>query len=356
MSRLVPQWTKQADGSFLDESGKVVFFSCERFVESICKGGACFMCGTRPACTPFNDEHVLPDWILREFGLFNRQVALPNGTFVRYSRYKIPCCVACNTDMGRRIETPVSELLRGGHAAVTAHLQKEGSLLIFVWLMLIFLKTHLRDRGFNITLDRRVSQEPISSLYEWEALHHLHTVARCFKTGAEMQRNVFGTFIVLPARVDGELETFDYADLYAAQVALVRFRDVAVIAVFNDSTAVTGHLWRYLDGVTGALSSVQIREVMVEAACCNLHLKERPRYASLVDLRERTYRLVAQLPPTPQFDPPDLALRGSLMEHALRPLLARGSIVGYPNTDDFWAKVREGKQTFLYDDAGSFIR
>lgn len=348
------QWSKTTDGSFLNEKGGVVYFSRERFVESICIGGSCFICGAKPGSKLFNDEHILPEWILREFSLFDREITLPNGRSFRYARYKIPCCWDCNTHMGRHIEEAVSEVLHGGHAAVADHFRKNnGGLMFFVWMALIFLKTHLRDRNFNMTLDRRVSQEPISSLYEWESLHHIHTIARCFVTGAEIAKEVPGTCFVLPAKV--EHEQFDYADLYEAKVALVRFRDVAVLTVFNDSTAVTPHLLRYTEGVAGPLSSPQLREIMVEAACCNLHLKNRPQYASLVDLRKRAYRITAKLPPSPEFHPVDLALRGRLMETALRPLLKGATINGYPNVDDFWDKVRQGKQTVLYDDEGKFI-
>ncbi len=348
-------WSKTADGSLLDENGGVVYFSCKRFVESICLGNCCFICGASPNEKQFNDEHIFPEWLLREFALFDRYVTLPNGARFKYGRYKIPCCADCNSLMARSVEEPVRDLLHQGHSAVSDHFRREGGLMFFVWIALIFLKTHLRDRHFNMTLDRRVSQEPISSRYEWESLHHIHTVARCFVTRATIQREVFGTCFVLPAKVENGLEPFDVADLYDAQVALVRCHDVAVLTVFNDSTAVTGHLLRILEQVTGPLSNLQLREVMVEAACCNLHLKERPQYASLVDLRAQTSKIIAMLPPSPEFHPVDRKLRGRLMEYSLRPALSRSAVVGYTNIEDFWAKVREGLQTFLYDDNGNFI-
>ncbi len=348
-------WSKTADGSFLDENGGVVYFSCKRFVESICLGNRCFVCGASPNKKRFNNEHIFPEWLLREFALFDRYVTLPNGARFKYGRYKIPCCVECNSQMARRIEEPVRSLLHQGHSAVSDYFTREGGLTFFVWMALIFLKTHLRDRHFNMTLDRRLSQQAISSRYEWGSLHHIHTVARCFVTRATIQREVFGTCFVLPAKVESGLEPFDVADLYDAQVALVRCHDVAILTAFNDSTAVTGHLLRILEKVTGPLSNLQLREVMVEAACCNLHLKERPRYASLVDLRARTNKIIAMLPPSPEFRPVDLKLRGRLMEYSLRPALSRSAVVGYQNVEDFWAKVREGLQTFLYDNNGKFI-
>ena len=68
------------DGSFLDEQGKVLYFSFERFVRDICEGDCCFICGTSPADRSFNDEHVLPNWVLRRYGLHRRAITLSNDT------------------------------------------------------------------------------------------------------------------------------------------------------------------------------------------------------------------------------------------------------------------------------------
>jgi hypothetical protein len=350
----LPSWSRADDGTILDENRRVVFFSCQRFVQSICMGNCCFVCGAAPAEKEFNDEHVLPRWLLREFGLFGRSITLPNGAQFRYGRYKVACCAECNALMGERVETPVRELLHRGRGAVSEHVATKGGLTLFVWMALIFLKTHLRDRYFNLTLDRRESEVSIASLYEWESLHHVHTIARCFVSGAELQREAFGTLVILTAKIEDGDESFDVADLHEAQAMLIRCHDVAIVAVFNDSTAVTGHLLRILENVTGPLSPLQLREVMVEAASCNLHLKERPKYASLVDLRARTNKIVAALPEKPEWHPVDLKVRGRLMEHSLRSH-SRSSFVGYANTEDFLAKVREGLQTFLYDSDGKFI-
>ena len=107
-------WTRTEDGSVVDDTGKVIYFSLERFVRDIGLGDCCFICGASPSDVPFNNEHVIPEWILRRFGLFDRSLTLPNGTSMRYDRYTVPCCVACNGLMGRVIEQPTSALTGGG--------------------------------------------------------------------------------------------------------------------------------------------------------------------------------------------------------------------------------------------------
>ena len=42
-------WAKTADGSIIDQSGKVIYFSSKRFIDDICLGNCCFICGADPA-------------------------------------------------------------------------------------------------------------------------------------------------------------------------------------------------------------------------------------------------------------------------------------------------------------------
>ncbi len=101
------KFVKTNDGSVLDSSGKVLYFSCERFVRDIAEGNCCFICGADKATTKFNDEHVIPDWVLKRFRLHSRTITLPNDTEFSYGRYKIPCCERCNSLLGSTFETPI---------------------------------------------------------------------------------------------------------------------------------------------------------------------------------------------------------------------------------------------------------
>jgi hypothetical protein len=91
------------DGSIVNRAGKVIFFSTQRFVDDICLGDCCFICGARPEDKPFNNEHILPEWLLRRYDLFSRTITLPNDRTFRYDRYTVPCCVDCNKLMGKVI-------------------------------------------------------------------------------------------------------------------------------------------------------------------------------------------------------------------------------------------------------------
>jgi hypothetical protein len=128
------------DGSIEDSSGKVIAFSIERFVRDICEGDCCFICGVRPDKADFNNEHILPEWILRNYGLFSRSLTLPNLTDFIYGQYTIPCCQKCNDLMGRVFEGPLSALVSLGYQAVSQLLATNpaGSWLVFErWLRLV---------------------------------------------------------------------------------------------------------------------------------------------------------------------------------------------------------------------------
>jgi hypothetical protein len=148
-------WIRQSDDTVTDQDGKVMYFGLERFVRDICLGVCCFVCGAKPGEVTFNDEHVIPKWLLRKYNLFARKINLANGTTLPYDRYTVPCCEACNTLMGRVIEEPMRQIIDGGFDAVDAYCERHGSLKFYVWMGLIFLKIHLKDRQLRAHLDMR---------------------------------------------------------------------------------------------------------------------------------------------------------------------------------------------------------
>jgi hypothetical protein len=80
------------DIDVVDPSGRVLFISIRRFIETVATESVCFICGADPNSVRFNDEHVIPEWVLTEYGLHSQMITLPNGAGLRYSQYKVPCC------------------------------------------------------------------------------------------------------------------------------------------------------------------------------------------------------------------------------------------------------------------------
>ena len=111
------------DGTILSSDNRILYFSWDRFKSDICEGTCCFICGMPKNGNEFNDEHILPNWILRKFDLHRQSITLPNGQTLKYGSYKIPCCVTCNSLLGEELENPLSTVLSGGLDSVAQHHQ-----------------------------------------------------------------------------------------------------------------------------------------------------------------------------------------------------------------------------------------
>jgi hypothetical protein len=351
----VALFLKTRDGSFLDEDRKVLYFSCERFVRDICEGNCCFICGASPTEKAFNNEHALPNWLLRRYGLHKRAITLPNDTTFRYDQYTVPCCAECNSLMGREVEEPIRALVEQGSQAVYEHVQREGPLRVFAWLALIFLKTHLKDRNLRWHRDLRQPDDRIGDLHSWEELHHLHTVARCFYTpNCTVKAGVTGSLLVMSAKQQPGVEPFDFADLSAAQTLLLRIDDVAFLAVFNDSCGAMQGLMPKLDRINGSVHELQLRELMAELAFVNVHLEHRPTFHTRIDGGTGEHSIEVTRPPQFSLKPMDKALRGALLHQAVRHAVGKLQVPGFTD-EQITSGITSGDWTFLFDDDGNFI-
>jgi hypothetical protein len=340
-----------SDSSVLDSNGRILFFSLPRFISDISQGNDCFVCGAKPNTVPFNDEHILPDWILRRYKLQDRAITLPNGTRFRYGEFKIPCCAKCNSMMGDRFEEPVSQIFARGPLAVSQELKDNGPWRLFCWMSLIFLKTHLKDKYLNFHLDHRKGEMKIGELHSWEDLHHIHCVARAFYTGCGLTPEVIGSVLVLPAKVRRHFESFDYVDLTFAQTLLLRIEETAIITVFNDSQAALSVFLEHMDKIGGPLSPIQVREMAADLASINIQLAERPSFSSSLNLLTEEYRILGRRPNEWRLDDWQDEIRGAIMHN-----ICKGMVINTPDREQILKNLKTGRYTFLTDNEGKFIR
>lgn len=348
-------WKREVDDTIIDADGKVVYFGLERFVRDICLSDCCFICGAKPNDKTFNDEHVIPRWILRRYNLFKRNINLPNGTTLRYDRYTVPCCEDCNTLMGRVIEKPVREIIESGFDSVVEYLRKAGPLKFYVWVGLIFLKTHLKDRTLRAHLDQRKGTEAISEnlQYDWSGLHYLHTFVRCFATDAGIHTSALGSFMALPVQPDSSGTPFDFGDLYQAQTMMLRLDDVAFLACFNDGMCAELFLKQKLKGVTGPISDIQLRELTADLAYLNVHLKSHHVLKSHFDLAQETH-VIGGTPIIPELHELNREVRGQFMQYLFRDQLSSLKSYRY-KPEELERLIASGHATFLFDENGKFF-
>jgi hypothetical protein len=336
------------------KDGRVLIFSCQEFVDEISLGQCCFVCGAHRNDKVFNDEHVVPKWVLKRCDLFERTITLMDGQLRTYDRYKIPCCKDCNSLLGKRVETPVSKLLSGGFDAILGRLDTGAINLLFVWLCLLFLKTHLKDRSVPQHPDPRRGSGRLADGYDWGDLHHLHCVARAPFTEASIEPAVLGSIKIFKVSDASTADTFDYSDFTNQQTVSVRIDDFAIVAVLNDSGAAQMAWDMIWPRITGAISTVQLREAAALLACANSDLLNRPVFGTAYSARDDTVRLFAEHEDRPAFGPFDPAKFGEMFAFAMRDRMAHLAVGGERNPVKVEALIRSGKVRFLLDEKGDF--
>lgn len=340
---------KVKDGSFVSDLGEVIYYSQSRYESEIVGSDNCFICGASRGSTKFSDEHILPDWLLKEFDLYNSSINLPNRRTHRYSTYKIPCCTDCNKRMGDHFEKPISEAIKSGYEGVLDFIKKNGSDRIFQWLALIFFKSHYKDQKLWFFKNKQDGDDKIGDFYDWIELHHIHCIARLFYTNAKTDDSVSGTLFVFPAKQLESVESFDYADLYESRSIMIRLNDTCLLAVLNDSGLAGYHFMKTLPGPIGMLSAVQLREVFARISHLNNIIIDRPQFFSAnVD---GAYSIVAKVPKVLTLKKGAQAEYGELL-HGLTISLLDSLVDECRN--QIIEKVRQGQWTFLFFDNGEF--
>jgi hypothetical protein len=355
---MVAPSVRTADGTVIGPDGKILFFSAERFARDICEGSCCFICGAARGAKIFNDEHILPDWILRRYKLHGHVIELPNGRTHQYGTYTIPCCEDCNSFLGRELETPLSEVFAGGRQSVANHLLAEGPHRLFTWMALVFLKIHLKDATLRAYANFQDGDASIATAanYRWEAFHHLHCLARSIYTGATVAPEAYGTLFLLPAGGDGTREPFDLIDLSEAQTLVIRMDDFALCAVFDDACAVLHGLDKLTRELKGPLSFPQVREFAAHLACCNMHLQNRPEFWTRVKDGDPPRVIIGGThEATPVFAERDKKMFGGFMERVLGELLPKLDKPGR-KPEELSRLLTAGDLSFIFDDNGNFIK
>ena len=332
------------DGSTVTLDGKFVFVSQDRFLQDVCRGECCFICLAHPGKKPFNDEHVLPNWILGWQKLHGQSINLPDGSKHPYSSYKLPCCQACNTMMGKLFENPISHLFKTSIAtALHGPGGSERAMRLFQWMSLIFVKVHL--------LDRKLYGEGRAG-FDWIDIHHPYSVARAFTSGVGLSSHILGSMWLLELPQDDDAEPFDYIDVTRSQTMMLRVGRNACIAVLNDCCAVLGALRLPSISWNPKNANLQLREIVARIAYVNAQLRERPVFHTQWHTEGSGFLIDVKLPLHPQFNEDDPLLYGQFLNFLLREPLGLDE---RDDEDPVKRTVLEGRLSFLEPDGGASV-
>lgn len=344
---------KLEDGSLVDQDGRIRFVTHKRLVEKILPGENCFICGASRDEKEFNDEHVVPDWILRRYDLYDEQITLPNKTRIRYRQYVVPCCSECNSEMGRQLEEPASQILSGGLQEANEYVRENGPWLLISWMALIYFKTHYKDAFLRWHRDQRLGDHKIGGVYDWRDFHHIYCLARAFYSHSGFDKTALTTFLMLPSIGAPGTSGFDYTDLYDSQSAMLQLGNMAIIAFFADGCAAM-HLQRErLEAIRGPLAPIQLRELYARMSFHSMLVTNRPEYRTQFDVARGKQWIEGKAPETINtMEGSDQAF-GQLMLGLSEDLL---NSLPEKTREESMRRILTGRASYLQDESGQFIQ
>lgn len=346
---------READGTLRATDGRLVSEPTRVWAERIRRGGNCFVCGALEGTRVFNNEHVLPEWILRKYNLFKETITLPNGTTHRYDTYTIPCCASCNALLGQEIEKPVSQLIHQGYTAVIQYIEANGPFLFAVWMALVYFKTHYKDLTLRANRDRRIGEGFLGDRHRWERLQHAYALAVSPYTRAKIRRETIGSFLTHPTWYFEGNSPFDYLDASPASTVMVRFGEFSFFHNLSDAGALDGFIREHAQRITGPISEIQARELAVRIGYGERLLINPPtHYIELDPADPETVLISSWVDPRPYFREFNRQEFGQILEPNLAPFLDR-AVYKETRNHELTKWVREGKISFIYDDYGDFI-
>lgn len=329
-----------------DNTGRIIYFTPEKFREQVIVKKHCFICGVSPKGTLFNDEHIFPKWMLNELQMHQGKIDLPNTQKHQYGTYLIPCCVACNNQMGNQIENPISGLLKGGYKSVYEFMKNGGdSLLLYCWLARIFLKTHLKDSILKKHIDSRKGFGNIGDDYRWEGLYLPFCLSRAFHAKTNTLENIAGSFIIVPV-VDNKNDLSDrfyYADDTNGLTVVLQIRDIGFIASFGDFGLSLHNMGKMLEKIKNRpVNPSQLGQLAAYVAATNLIYRNRPTVFYSLDSND----FISVPPKDTKTKNLSDSEWGGLLYHFTHKFIAE---------DELAKEVKAGKRQFLWDHNNEFL-
>lgn len=341
------------DNNSRNAKGRIVAFDEQQFIDEICGGARCCLCGKPTDEGNSNREHVIPDWLLRHVNLHSQSIALPNGTPFKYGQYVIPCCIDCNSDYGERLEQRISLLLTSGYDHFMKKATAEDYRYLFVWLAWVYFKTHYKDTSLRLHRDRRKGDHMISDVYSLRSLHHIHAIARSLHTDAVLDEGCYGTLLVLRAE-EGDVENiYDYRDFIGLSTLLIRVDDLALLVCLDDGGLCGSYMLELQKGIgNNALSPIQLREMLGRLTYERSCLLDPPSYATAFYPADGSVAIVTTRPGGPTMRAYDPLAYGEILYYSLHNMIEH---VNFSDNAAAIHAIRSGEAGFMFDQSGCFV-
>lgn len=286
----------EEDGSIIDVNGNYLFVSYDKFINEVVRGECCFLCCSTSDKKEFNDEHIIPRWVLKRFDLYKSFITLKNFKKVRYDKYTLTCCAECNHFLGNDIETEISKATKDGLEGLLDYVEKHSTKKIFLWLSLVFIKTHLKDAQQRWHLDQRKGNTKLDIETDWGSIHHIYCVVRSLQNQVYLNKDCIGTIMIMEAEQGGGNHKYDFADSPSSNTIFVKLGDIALFGVLDDSTGAAHFIEPLISKLSKPITWPQSREIFSHLCYLNIMLKERPTYSTVYSLGNSRFEIIAKLP------------------------------------------------------------
>ena len=235
------------------------------------------------------------------------------------------------------------------------YVEKEGYLNVYLWMALLFIKTHVKDQSLRMCLDRRVEYSSIAQGvgYKWESFHHVYCLSRVPYTQTTLEQNCVGSFFIVPVESIDAKKEFDYMDVSYANTSGVIIGGIGIITVFGDAGALCNEIQpTVINKLSGSVTNMQFRELVAHFACCSLHLKNNPKHSTISGSSgaQPPRMICTLLNSKPEFENYNDLVFGSLMDMLLGDLLD-----GKVAVPEFREKLKAGPLSILFDSSGKVI-
>jgi len=242
----------------------------------------CFLCGVMMG-KDSTREDLFPLWLQRKHNLFNEELTLINGTQIRYSQLKIPCCRQCNNEHLSQLESKISSAMNLGYQACLSL----DPTLIFYWAGKIFYG--ILRKELSLLVDRSdPSEGSIVPETFIQAYDNLHT----FMQGIRRPMNFIGAspFSVLVVHLHdlGSGNNYFFRDNILCQTLSIRSGGVGLIVALADAGMNNQSYARYLSEVDGRkLHPIQFDELYAKVTYESHRLLKTPFFTVAANENKR---------------------------------------------------------------------
>lgn len=258
-------------GNLTLADGNILRFSPDFVEDHIGRKRCCFFCGDKPDTKEFNQEHVVPDWVISRYQLEKSVIVLPNGRAMKFTKTKIPSCVQCNDKLADAFEKPISEeiefasLPRLIHSRYDIHRER-----LFCWMALLWSKYVLKSHQQFSNPNRSVGSGTIGAELEKTRAPLMLSFAQTFVNGGGISDDTQGSIFVFDVEVSDfpANSKFDICVLPVGSTIMLRFKSVVVIACLDDAGCAQRTLKRVLEHIVPKrkLTELQMYEILSRIA------------------------------------------------------------------------------------------